>query len=494
MSEAVKSLPRFIACLTAPKHSSLINKISYPLLKPQLPTGSQKLTWSSLYGAALGIAVSEALAKHDGVIVIVLEEQRQLQILESEIKYFLRNDEYIPVHSFPSWECLPYDQFSPHQDIISQRLQLLSKLSSMQKGVLLIQTSNLMQKLPPVDYVLGHTFSLNVGQDIDLDSLRLQLTNANYYSVNQVMSHGEYAVRGGLIDIFPMGALAPFRLDLFDKEIESIRLFDPDTQRSNENIESIELLPAKEFPMTVEGINSSDQHSGDTSKETPRKQTIYNEVSAGNVPPGTEFFFPLFFHRTSSVFEYIKSNPLFLTTADFEDNVSTYWAEINDRYTNANYDPNRKVLDPDQLYHHPDNLKTSINGFSRIILSNTKSGLTDWSSSSCRNRQFPVNSRDESPYKELLAHLSNSKNRILFVAETPGRRESLEGILSNSDIAVNSIDQIHEFLWDDTISIATTVGPLERGFTSHDLGIEIIVKVSCTEKKFSSGDAETRNL
>ena len=204
------------------------------LLNPPLPDGNRALGWRHLHGSAAALAIAEAARKHGGVLVVVCAEQRHLQVLENELGFFLDAPDDPPVMAFPAWECLPYDTFSPHQDITSRRLRILSELPAISRAVLLTTCANLMQRLPPVDYVLGHSFALREGQTVNLATLRRQLGDANYAAVSTVMSPGEFALRGGLVDIFPMGAAAPFRLDLFDDEIESIRYFDPDTQRSKE--------------------------------------------------------------------------------------------------------------------------------------------------------------------------------------------------------------------------------------------------------------------
>ena len=446
----------------------------HSLLNPILPDYGQRISWSNLHGAAMGMAVTEAARRYNGILVIVLEDQRQLQILETEIRYFLRQSDHIPVLNFPSWECLPYDTFSPHQDIISERLRILGKLPNLRRGIVLIQTANLMQRLPPVDYVLGHTFSLKKSQRINLDALKRQLIDANYIAVDQVMSPGEFAVRGGLVDVFPMGADAPFRLDLFDDELETIRIFDPDTQKSKEQVGKIELLPAREFPMTEPGIKHFRSSFRRYFEGDPMKQTIYNQVSMGNTPAGTEFFFPLFFDHTATWFDYLHEHSVFVKTQDFKESASTYWAEINDRYSNANYDPARKVIPPNQLYMDASEVEASSGEYSGIELIRGHDQKTSWSADANPNKQFPVDSRKEAPYQELLAHLHASDNKILMVTETSGRKAALEGVLLNSHLRPTSFQGLHDFIADEQATLGLAIATLERGFTSNANGIEII--------------------
>ena len=465
------------------------------LLKPPLPDAGQGIGWTRLHGSALALAVSEAARVHTGVMVVVLEDQRQLQVLESELGFFLDADadadaeQNPPVLAFPGWECLPYDTFSPHQDITSQRLRILARLPAMNgsgtggRAVLLTTCANLMQRLPPVDYVLGHSFALQKHQRINLDTLRRQLANANYAAVHQVMSPGEFALRGGLVDIFPMGADAPFRLDLFDDEIETIRYFDPDTQRSNRRVDEISLLPAREFPMTEDGITQFRQGFRRHFEGDPRTQKIYTEVSAGNCPAGAEFFFPLFFEHTCALFDYLGEDALWLLPEQLGQTAKTQWAEIQDRHQNAGYDAERKVLPPEMLYLKPETLEAQLGQNRRVIHYRGHSKKANWAAASEAGKQFPVDPREESPYRHLLEHLNQTKNRVLLAVETAGRREAMEGVLSNHGIAAKNCAGFSEFVGaglgpdsDFDIGLGICVYPLERGLTLPRTGIEVIAE------------------
>ena len=466
------------------------------LLEPPLPGPGQGLGWARLHGSAATLAVAETARRHHGVMVVVSEDQRQLQVLESELGFFLHADGgadegadantdegaagnvdgAVPVFAFPGWECLPYDTFSPHQDIISQRLRLLSHLPETKRAVILTTCANLMQRLPPVDYVLGHSFSLAQGQRINLDALRRQLGNANYAAVQQVMSPGEFALRGGLVDIFPMGAEAPFRLDLFDDEIETIRYFDPDTQRSNRAVEQISLLPAREFPMTEAGIKCFRQAFRRHFDGDPRTQKIYNEVSAGNTPAGAEFFLPLFFDHTCTLFDYLGGDALWLLPAQFGQTAKILWAEIEDRHRNAGCDPGRKVPPPEMLYLKPGALQDRLRENRRVIHYRGDSKKADWAAPSRPIKQFPVDPREESPYRHLLDHLGGAKNRLLLAVETAGRREALEGVLSTHGLRTTPCAGFNEFIRDSGIHRGICVYPLERGLSLPGAGIEVIAE------------------
>ena len=460
------------------------------LLNPPLPTGNTVTTWSNLHGSAFGLAIAEAAQNHDGLILVVLDDPRQLHLLETEIRFFLDqppqldeqgvnkqgpSEDEIEVMHFPSWECLPYDVFSPHQDITSDRLRLLSRISGCRRGVLLSSSENLIQRLPPIDYVVGHSFSVKQGESIDLDLLRDRLTSANYSNVSQVISPGEFAVRGGLIDVFPTGAATPFRLDLFDDEVESIRYFDPDTQRSADKVAQIELLPAREFPMTEEGIKFFRQSFRRIFEGDPRKQIVYNEVSDGKTPAGTEFFFPLFFEQTATLFDYLPDRTLWIHEKSLVENNRTSWAEINDRFTNANYDSQRKVLAPEMLYLNPDQLTAVFTDYARIIHYPGKHRKVDWTANTMSAKQLPVNPREESPYALFLDYLNAASSRILIATETAGRREAMEGMLLNHEELAAHCESFQGFLASND-SPGICIAPLERGLHLPDANIEIITE------------------
>jgi transcription-repair coupling factor (superfamily II helicase) len=443
-------------------------------LHPVLPDAGKHISWSNLHGSGLGINIAEAARNCTRLLVIVLEDQHKLEILETEIRYFLEGVADIPVMAFPGWECLPYDVFSPHEEIVSSRLRMLANLPEMEKGVILIQVSDLTQRLPPTDYVLGHSFSLKQAQYIDLDTLRQQLATANYAAVNQVMSPGEFAVRGGLVDIFPMGQQFPFRLDLLDDELESIRLFDPGTQRSGQQVEDIELLPAREFPMTESGIRKFRAAFRQHFEGDPRKQSVYNDISSGKTPAGAEFFFPLFFEHTATFFDYLGPGCTIVKVPEFNDSLGTNWAVINDRYTNANYDLSRKVLPPSLLYLEPDETRSLIQPYAGIDLHRNPRADSSWQADTAPNRQFPVDPRKDNPYGELVSHLDRGKNRVLVAVETHGRREALESVFKLNGFKVDLVDHFNDFLEDTNSSLGLTIAPLERGLTCPHNGLEII--------------------
>ncbi|MGI9311123.1 MAG: transcription-repair coupling factor [bacterium] len=454
---------------------------AHRLLDPPLAAGADAtLRWRGLHGSALALVLVEAARDADGVLAVVLDDPRQLRILSNELGFFRAADDP-PAFAFPGWECLPYDAFSPHQDITSERLRILAALPSLERGLVLTTCANLMQRLPPCDYVLGHSFALRRRQRIDLAATRARLHDANYAAVQQVMSPGEYALRGGLVDVFPMGAEAPFRLDLFDDEIETIRYFDPDTQRSKGEVESISLLPAREFPMTEDGIARFRQAFRRQFEGDPRAQRIYTEVSRGHTPAGAEFFLPLFFERTCTLFDYLRDDALWLLPDQLAQTARAHWAEIEDRWRNANYDPERKALPPPMLYLPPDSLRDELRARRRIVHDSAAARATndkadDWRAPSAPSAEFPVDPRDESPYRHLLAHLRAARGRKLIAVETAGRREAMETLLAHHGLAPSACENFGAFARDDDIALGLCIYPLERGLRLARSNIEVIAE------------------
>ena len=295
------------------------------IFHPQVPDKpGQTLVWSELYGSSFGLAIVSAASAHKGPVIIVTEDNRHAQLLEEEIRFYLGRHNKLPLLSYPDWECLVYDRFSPHQDIISQRLRTLSSLPALNQGIIILSISNLLQRTPPQAYIAAHSFSLATGDRLDTDKFKLQLETASYRHVSQVYEHGEYAVRGGIIDLFPMGSTRPYRIDLFGDEVDTIRQFDTETQRSADSVNQIELLPAREFPMTEAGINRFRQSWRERFSGDPKQSLIYNEISKGNIPPGTEFYMPLFFENTSSLLDYLPGEALIVMDQGCKQAANTY--------------------------------------------------------------------------------------------------------------------------------------------------------------------------
>ncbi len=298
---------------------------------PPLPTKpGERLQWGRLYGAASTLAIASAAAEHKGMVLVPAEDVRSASRLEAELRFFLADTD-LEVLGFPDWETLPYDVFSPLPELISQRLLTLHRLAEMQRGVLVVPVATLLQQLPPRDYLEAHTLMIGVGDTLDPDRFRQRLERAGYRCVSQVVAHGEFAVRGSLIDFFPMGHAEPFRIDLFDDEVESIRTFDPDNQRSRDKVPYIRSLPARELPLDEEGIGRFRRAYRTAFEGDPQRSLIYREVSEGNAPGGIEYYLPLFYEKTSSLFDYLPVNTLAVQWEGSGDAAEAFLGQVADR-------------------------------------------------------------------------------------------------------------------------------------------------------------------
>ncbi len=443
------------------------------------------MRWSRLYGCSRGLALLETARKHDGPLLVITDDARQAQLLESEINFFAANNDATPILVFPDWESLAYDSFSPHQDIISKRLQTLYLLPNLNRGIIIAPISTLMHRLTPRTFVTGHTFILNAGQTLDLNTFRQQLDQAGYQSVSQVMAPGEFAVRGGLVDLFPMGSKQPFRLDLFGDELESIRLFDPSTQRSGNQLDSIRLLPAREFPTSEAGINNFRQRFRSRFEGDPQKNSLYRDVSNGLMPPGIEYYLPLYFEQLATIFDYLPENSMVVVTEATYHLARDFQSEVAERYAERKIFREKPVLDPERLFLDADHFFTEVSRWPRIALLDFQAdesktinipgfesaGLSRFDS--LPPPQLQVDAHSDNPYQQLLDFIRQSDKRILIVAETMGRRETLRSLLEANKIDVNIFDYWQDF-FTDSCKVGLATGELEKGLVLVNPDITVI--------------------
>ena len=446
------------------------------LLAPKLPaTGRETLRWGHLYGCARGLAIAEAAAGAGRLTLLVTADSQSAYRLEQELRFFGAAAD-LPILSFPDWETLPYDVFSPHEDIISQRLETLHRLPSLSHGVLVVPVTTLMHRIAPRDFLSAHTLMMDVGERLDIDALRQRLEQAGYRHVSQVMEHGEFALRGSIVDLFPMGANHPYRIDLFDDEIESIREFDPETQLSQEKVERIRLLPAHEFPMHDEAIKGFRQRYRQVFEGDPQASSIYREVSNGSAPAGVEYYIPLFFEQMATLFDYLPEDALVITTADVEAAASRFAASTADRYEQRRHDVQRPLLPPADLFLSPEELAAGLERESRVLIEGFEiedggSGVQNFASLALPN--LLLQARAEDPAATLKSFIASRPGRLLFVAESAGRREHLIEALRQFEIFPRTVDSWPEFVA-SALDYAITVAPMESGVRLPQAGINII--------------------
>jgi len=452
------------------------HSVAADIFTPQLPGKSgQVLVWSELYGSSFGLAIVSAMRQQGGPIIVVTPDNRHTQSLEEEIRFYMGKHNSVPLLSYPDWECLVYDRFSPHQDIISQRLRTLANLPTLKRGIVILSISNLMQRTPPQAYIAAHSFSLACGDSLDTDKFKLRLETAAYRHVSQVYEHGEYAVRGGIIDLFPMGSVQPFRIDLFGDEVDSIRLFDTESQRSAETVDQIELLPAREFPMTEEGINRFRQSYRKRFSGDPQQSLIYSEVSKGNIPPGTEFYMPLFFDGTGIFLDYLPNDCLIIIDNKCEQTANTFQAEVIERFQSVGMDPERPALPPEALYLQYDELRKPLTHWPLIEYGPTPENDEKACQRFATHRPdtFNVDIHAGQPYQRLFDFLATTQKRVMLACETTGRRENLKNILNEQGVFPTVVEDAQAFLGgDETLTLCAA--RLDRGLSLEQPGLIIL--------------------
>ena len=429
--------------------------------QPDIPTqpNDHKILGNVLPGAD-ALAISEIAEQNQNLTVVVTPDTRSAVRL-SRILSELSNQN---VCLFPDWETLPYDTFSPHQEIISSRLSVLFHLQNAKKGIFLLPISTLMQRLCPPQYLQHNVLLIKKGDRLVIDKMRLQLEAAGYRAVEQVLEHGEYAVRGALLDLFPMGSAVPFRLDFFDDEIDSIRTFDVDTQRTLDEINSINLLPAHEFPTDDKGIEFFRAQFRETFGEIRRDpEHIYQQISKGTLISGIEYWQPLFFSEMATLFDYLPAQTLFLDMENNQTQGERFYQDAKQRYEQRKVDPMRPLLPPEKLWLNVDEVNRRLKSYPRITFKAEKVR------SSVRQKNLPVaalpevtiQSQQKEPLGQLRQFIEHFKGNVLFSVETEGRRETLLDLLSPLKLKPKQIQSL-ELAENEKFSLL--VSSLEQGF------------------------------
>ena len=435
-----------------------MNTAFFPLDLPTEPN-DHKILGNVLQGAD-ALAISEIAEQNAGLTVVVTPDTRSALRLSRVLAELSRLD----VRLFPDWETLPYDTFSPHQEIISSRLSALFYLQQAKKGIFLLPIATLMQRLCPPQYLQHNVLLIKKGDRLVIDKMRLQLEMAGYRAVEQVLEHGEYAVRGSLLDLFPMGSAQPFRLDFFDDEIDSIRTFDVDTQRTLDEIQSVNLLPAHEFPTDDKGIEFFRTQFRETFGEIRRDpEHIYQQISKGTLISGIEYWQPLFFAEMATLFDYLPQQTLFIDIEGNQEQGERFYRDAAQRYEQRKADPMRPLLAPQKLWLNVDEVNRKLKSYPRISLK------TEKVRSSVRQKNLPVTalpevtiqSQQKEPLGQLRQFIEQFKGHILFSVETEGRRETLLDLLSPLKLKPKQIKSLAQA---EQEKFSLWVSSLEQGF------------------------------
>ena len=417
------------------------------------PTGSAD--------ALLLARLAQARMAEKRLLVIITAEPADAQRLADELPFFAPD---IKTTLFPDWETLPYDTFSPHQDLISERLATLWRIHSGEANVVLLPATTALTRLAPPSFLAATTFQFKQKTKLDEAGLKAQLTLAGYNHVSQVVSPGEYAVRGGLIDLFPMGSPVPYRVDLFDDEVDSIRTFDPDTQRSLYPVPEVRLLPGREFPMDEAARTTFRNRWREKLEGDPTKSRIYKDIAQGIATAGIEYYLPLFFEQTGTIFSYLgedEKRAQLVLHGEVDVALERFWTDTRERHRFIAADPQRTVLAPEEIFQRSDEFYANANRHAVLVLRG--SDPTDWA------RPLPDVSADRSATEPLAAlgrHLETTPHRVLIVAESLGRRESLLEMLRDHKIEPPSVATLAEFESGGE-KFAITAAPLATGFFWH---------------------------
>ncbi|MBS0287869.1 MAG: transcription-repair coupling factor [Proteobacteria bacterium] len=470
-------------------------------LLPQKP--GDKVLWGDLQGSALPLVVAHTQLVLKKPLIVITTNQQSANQLERELKLFLPKT--VRVLQFPDWETLPYDNFSPHQDIISDRLLVLNELGSLKQGIVVVPITTLLHRLSPKTYVHAHSLILKIGESFDWDLMRKRFEQSGYNCVSQVMTHGEFALRGSIVDIFPMGHNNPVRIDLFDNEIESLRVFDPETQRSEEKIDSLTCLPAREFPLTEQAITLFRQQWRSQFEGDPSLCPIYQDISQGTPSQGIEYYLPLFFEKTNTLFDYFPQDAC-IVRQDIEQACDAFWQEVEDRYEQYRHDYQRPLLKPDNLFIKTNTLFQHINQFPQIQIQKapfekTKKGVFNF-----KTKEFPsltIESRAQDPLIKLKNFLNTQHEKILFCVESAGRRESLLELFHRHEINPKIVKDWQSFYQEDCL-LGITIASLDEGLwleepnmiwiAEHQLYGQQVMQRRRRQKITTDTDAPIRDL
>ena len=446
-----------------------------PVLRlPILPAAAGKQHWGNLPGAALSLAIAEAASAAKRFTLLLTADSESAERLEQELKFFAPE---LPVLHFPDWETLPYDLFSPHQDIISQRIASLYRLPELVHGVLVVPITTALHRLAPTSFLLGSSLVLDVGQKLDVDAMRTRLEASGYRYVDTVYEHGEFTVRGALIDLFPMGSKLPYRIDLFDDEIETLRTFEPETQRSIDKVDSVRLLPAKEFPLQKEAVTRFKARFRERFDVDFRRSPIFQDLNSGITPAGIEYYIPLFFEETSTLFDYLPQDTQVFSMPGIEAAAETFWKDVRNRYEERRVDPERPLLPPAELFLPVDDCFARLKNWPRVVASQ------DDVESGVGRERFPaqvlpdlaIEAKANQPLAALSKFLGEFPGRVLFTAESAGRREVLLELLERLKLRPKTLDSWQEFV-DSKERLAITIAPLDEGLVLEEPALALVAE------------------
>ncbi|AWT09700.1 transcription-repair coupling factor [Stutzerimonas frequens] len=465
-----------------------------------MPAASGKQHWGNLPGAALSLAIAEAANNAERFTLLLTADSQSAERLQEELAFFAPE---LPVLHFPDWETLPYDLFSPHQDIVSQRIATLYQLPELSHGVLVVPITTALHRLAPKRFLLGSSLVLDVGQKLDVEQMRLRLEAAGYRCVDTVYEHGEFAVRGALIDLFPMGSALPYRIDLFDDEIETLRTFDPENQRSIDKVESIRLLPAREFPLKKEAVTGFRARFRERFDVDFRRCPIYQDLSTGITPAGIEYYLPLFYEETATLFDYLPEDSQVFSLPGIEQAAEQFWNDVRNRYEERRVDPERPLLPPAELFMPVEDCFARLKLWPRVVASqqDVEQGIGRERFPAQALPELAIESKASEPLGKLRQFLDGFPGRVLFTAESAGRREVLLELLARLKLRPQEVEGWDGFLASEE-RLAIAIAPLDEGLLLDEVALvaesplfgQRVMQRRRREKSRDGGDNVIKNL
>lgn len=447
--------------------------MSFDLVK-SLPKAGNRFVLPTLHGSADAYALAQAaiaLKAQQRMLSVVVANPADAQRLLDEIPWFVPT---LRCHLLPDWETLPYDAFSPHQDLVSERLSTLHEIQNGNCDVLLVPATTALVRMAPPSFLAAYTFFFKQGETLNESKLKTQLTLAGYTHVSQVMSPGEYSVRGGLIDLFPMGSVLPYRLDLFGDSIETIRTFDADTQRSLYPVREVRLLPGREFPMDEAARTAFRGRWRETFEGDPSRSMVYKDIGSGIASAGIEYYLPLFFEESATLFDYLPKHTHFTLIGEIDEAIQRFWVDTRSRYQFLKSDRERPVLPPESIFLSDENFFTELKSLSRWVITTGDAVSKANSEISGLLPDIAVNRRADDPLTNLRSFLLQTDKRVMICAETLGRRETLQQYFNEYDIRLTLCEGYDDFITGSD-KLMLGVAPLHSGFILAD-GVAFITE------------------
>ena len=442
-------------------------------LDPPAPGGGLEY-WHGLATSAQALAIAATARRHRGVTAVIADTAQRAAELDRDLRQ-LKDDTGLETIHFPDWETLPYDLFSPHPEILSARLLALARLPDIERGILVLPVATAMQRLCPTEYVHSRSLVMASGESLQPDAFRERLAQAGYEATDVVQMPGQFAVRGALLDVYPLGADHPYRIELFDEEIESIRTFEPESQRSIERVERIRILPGREYPFDEQAIDDFRRAFRNHFAVDTRHCDLYQDLRHGRHPQGLEYYLPLFFDHTATLFDYLRDDALLIQTGDLEGAAREFEQHVAGRYEQRRHDVSRPVLSPDTLFLDAGEFTATLARRGGVIVGAAPADAREVEFDSRRAPELPVHEREAEPAAALREFADQLDGRILLAADSAGRREVLQETLAAVDMRATPVEDWHAFRCSDA-RLAISVLPVTEGFVLDRDGIAVLTE------------------